>query len=1699
MDDENGLENVFDDVRASRALTEWARGGVHGGTVLPLDPPWRPSGVSASGALLAAVWVTPRPGAVVVKVSAADQAGEGHTHARAQRTAPDRVAPLLWTWPVEGGRMLTFQSPAGESLYDVDTMARLGTHELPDACAFVTKWLLTEWNDGLGSRETVPLGVSAFLRGELGALVSGGGSALAYGSRIAGLEAGTPWIRLDGRTLPNPLAMATGRAGLPDPVLHIARGRAHGDLHLHNIMVPHQEGSPAYEDFRLIDLATFSDDAPLSRDVAMLLLSALAPEIPAEAARGDDTLLRYLVRPHKDLLDRIPPATSRLVRAVRQTCARAAEGGLYDMWYAQFLLSLVATGLRFSTYENQGEAGRWWCFRLAAHAGGELLKRFEGPPASTGLPVTPPNTPPNTPASVPPAVPASSGPGVAPGLRDQGPARPAPARGRIPRGRAADEDPPVELHRLEAYSRTAVVAAGHQGASSGPGGPLLDLAALAVPRDLEWSLLGLLGEGRSACVTGEPGTGKTTLLWRLHGELSADPAGPRPYFLRAGDLWNPPPGAGLTLETVRAACRRLPGPAVFLLDTADLLVSDTAGLVLAQVLLGIAAEHSVSVLMTCRKEEARTLRPYVEDSALEWKTLGPYSAREQRAAIRSHARYFYEGLSEVSVDEVCRTVSHAAVRGLPMREVCRAPLTLRMLFETFAPKVPLVEEIDATTLYDLYWEHRVGRDRRAGDAPGTAPPPDLSAAGEDVARLMLEEGRLDLTADEVRTGLRSGPGDAGRADDLGGLVARGVVERRRTDAGERYSYFHQTLFEYAAGRRLSRTAVPEGPSHLSLLLDWLKEHSDDHFRLAVAEQALVQAGRAGGRTAAAGTTLLTSLLSGTRDGPPELHGLRAMLMRVYARLPAPGAELRRHFGPAVAALPPVLGRVYLEALPTSCHRDRERIVEELLGIWRRGHEELRHPLLVALGWLAESLPESVVAVIDGACPSAARGNGACRGPRCPPRECLWAWLLTREKSEIFKFLAVLEALAPKRPDWVWPRLRALMTDPQCDLVPMARCLRLAARRQDWPERPYRAVRPVLRHRWGREQPRNKEGFELQVALGKLTAAAWLTGDRRPSPETVLVAAVRRPAEPMSYPQVRAVGEVAVAASSEEVGRLLDAVADTAGPAALPLLTDHLLLPLLMAGRGDAGTIGGDAPSSRTSGPESAATTTVRTWLARSLRELDRPAPAGFAHRLAEHTWSRGLDVATAARLVDEAWPRDGSRPDDGCDPRPDHGGDSRPGRGRGARDAEAGLRRIWLSERSAVHLLVAAAAAGHPHARRALRLWRADRAERGHVKGLTRNQGVTQEDQKIALGLQRLVPEHPELLDELFARDTIDPRLDPVWLNEALRRPGVDADRRLTAALHRHAGALERLCDLTWTGDYGSANAKSSFHLRGKLLVRGVLTPPSAVRLGEILAPGGHPHHVRTVLFLVETVIDHSPNGSLDTAEWRRLEHTLHGLAGATADGGGAAGRHGDVRTVARRCLTGLVCRHHGLDSPQRVARACAGARSHLARATEVDDVTVLGRFVERLADVSPQDAVELVGAASATLRALPRGQAMALAQRWYRPLSRLAERVTTEQWRELVAGCWEGPEEILRVIVRAGIRKRTDDPGAHLLAIADSSRWPDMIRETVRVGTLLHAEGSRRRWLPPLDPAGTRPAGEAPGAHTVPQGERFPSGRVPG
>ncbi|MFF4730164.1 hypothetical protein ACFY3M_33480 [Streptomyces mirabilis] len=186
--------------------------------------------------------------------------------------------------------------------------------------------------------------------------------------------------------------MTVGDAELPDPRIPVVHGLAHGDLHLHNALVPLRRGTLCPDAFRLIDLSTFADDAPLTRDVATLMLSVLAERAPTGLIDEHElALLRHVVDPRDAYVARIVPELALLVDDVHSACTDVASGGWHALWSDQLLLSVLATALRFTTYEDLGAARRWRFFRLAARAGGELLSRHGVTPPSSAPAVSPPS------------------------------------------------------------------------------------------------------------------------------------------------------------------------------------------------------------------------------------------------------------------------------------------------------------------------------------------------------------------------------------------------------------------------------------------------------------------------------------------------------------------------------------------------------------------------------------------------------------------------------------------------------------------------------------------------------------------------------------------------------------------------------------------------------------------------------------------------------------------------------------------------------------------------------------------------------------------------------------------------------------------------------------------------------------------------------------------------------------------------------------------------------------------------------------------------------------------------------------------------------------------------------------------------------------------------------------------------------------
>lgn len=265
-----------------------------------------------------------------------------------------------------------------------------------------------------------------------------------------------------------------------------------------------------------------------------------------------------------------------------------------------------------------------------------------------------------------------------------------------------------------------------------------------VARSVQGRLLKRLAKPSVTAVVGEAGCGKSALLWHLYDRLAR--VGYDPMLVPATALLD-----GTAVDEVVAALREPAdrGPVMLLVDTLDLLLHDLVALEMVNRVLRAAAESRVPTLMTSRPMEARMLKLAEEDDGADSDqgggrilkvSLTEYDRRERTAAIATYARLFY---SPQQVPAVAQVLESAQLRGLPLREVCRNPLALRLLFELYAPDRIPPEDVDSIGLFDQFWRRRVADDRRgaSGAQPGHRAA-DLSRVTEAVGLVLLSSGSI---------------------------------------------------------------------------------------------------------------------------------------------------------------------------------------------------------------------------------------------------------------------------------------------------------------------------------------------------------------------------------------------------------------------------------------------------------------------------------------------------------------------------------------------------------------------------------------------------------------------------------------------------------------------------------------------------------------------------------------------------------------------------------------------------------------------------------------------------------------------------------------------------------------------------------------------------------------------------------------------
>lgn len=498
-----------------------------------------------------------------------------------------------------------------------------------------------------------------------------------------------------------------------------------------------------------------------------------------------------------------------------------------------------------------------------------------------------------------------------------------------------------------AASITSSVVARAPGGGQAP--PIL-LDDVYVRRALEGEVDKWLGkavespaEGVLVAIVAPGGSGKTSLLWHCQRKYSAG-ANQNAILCTAAQVSSLVDRG--TFEKSLAAlldhARRLSAVGVQLvlcLDTFDVLVHREDLLAAGVSLIGGLLKSGASVVLTSRPEEMA--RVSLKDLAPEHVVLylQPYNDEEFAEAVERHCHAFYRGtpVSGADVQAQINRLKNLVGLGRPVKEVCLHPLTLRMLFELYAPGV-IPEDINSHRLYTAYWVARVIHDRRAGWQAPDSEARDLSAAAKALAGCMLKCGLPSLTHHQVT--LLYAAGEV-QESDVTELLSRNLLTRSELGSLE---FFHQTFFEYAAARHLQDGAG----SGLSDCFAALRQHAHDGFRLPVHEQRLLLLAQAPGLAGAELEQGVSGLLN---DPHPGLlgAGLHAHM------LSGAGLQCGRQFMSAAAARGDAAVLKRFCQLIYNLQPGRAAEVVQLVEVgWKPGSWQIVELLSQLFVWLAQN-------------------------------------------------------------------------------------------------------------------------------------------------------------------------------------------------------------------------------------------------------------------------------------------------------------------------------------------------------------------------------------------------------------------------------------------------------------------------------------------------------------------------------------------------------------------------------------------------------------------------------------------------------------------------------------------------------------------------------------------------------------------------
>ncbi|MFC7707171.1 hypothetical protein [Micromonospora lupini] len=379
------LDRYVGDSPVMQALEAWAQD--RSLAVEVPSVPWRRRG--GSGALLVRLRVRSsrriaKPTDMLMKICArGSPANEPANHERAWLHAPAFAGQHLFmqVFPsveLDDGRTLMFlESP--QAFSDARTLGELPAALQADGAGATIRLVFQEWNKPSSLRR-ITTSARSFLHLELGCLSQEKDSARTWSCHVCPpfVETDAPDLRVQGNLLPSRLIQRLmSNFHLRDRSIEYVAGHSHGDLHLNNIIVRPTIGPEvSFHNIRLIDLSGYSPSAPLSRDLAALLLSSVLSTVRNGMPDSQSqALIHALVTENPTSLAAYRSAATATVQAIRSAALRSLDSHHRRIFHEQYLLSLLSQAILHTSYSNVGRSGHRWYLTLGISAADAFFGR----------------------------------------------------------------------------------------------------------------------------------------------------------------------------------------------------------------------------------------------------------------------------------------------------------------------------------------------------------------------------------------------------------------------------------------------------------------------------------------------------------------------------------------------------------------------------------------------------------------------------------------------------------------------------------------------------------------------------------------------------------------------------------------------------------------------------------------------------------------------------------------------------------------------------------------------------------------------------------------------------------------------------------------------------------------------------------------------------------------------------------------------------------------------------------------------------------------------------------------------------------------------------------------------------------------------------------------------------------------------------